>query len=124
VAPVRGKGRGVLAARPIAEDELVERNPVIVIPADEWPSIQCTVVTKFCFVWHEGRDDAALALGLGSLINHSASPNVMARTCLKERVIEFWALRDIDEGEELTIDYNADREIPEPLGFRVYDGRA
>ncbi len=110
-----------MAARPFAAEEVVERNPVLVIPGEEWPRISETIVAKYCFVWREAKDESALALGLGSLFNHSNWPNVTAHTHLQERVIEFLAARDIDEGEELTINYNAGRETPEPLGFRSYD---
>ncbi len=119
VASVKGKGRGVLAARRFAEGEVVERDPVLVIPAGDWPGVQHTVVSKYCFLWHEGRDEAALALGYGSLFNHAYTPNVKAQLHLRERVIEFVAVRDIAEGEEITLNYNGEPDATGPVGFRV-----
>lgn len=119
VVSVRGKGRGVVAARRFAEREVVERDPVLVIPAGDWPHLQQTVVSKYCFLWHEGRDEAAVALGYGSLFNHAYTPNVMAQIHLRERVIEFVAVRDIAEGEEITLNYNGDPDATGPVGFRV-----
>lgn len=110
-----------MAARRFAKDEVIERNPVIVIPAQDWPHISETIVAKYCFVWRDAKEESAVALGLGSLFNHSYRPNVTAHTDVPGRAIEFLAARDIDEGEELTINYNAGRETPEPLGFRSYD---
>ncbi len=119
VASLPGKGRGVLAERPFPEGEVVERDPVIVIPAEDWPHIRRTVISRYCFVWHEGRDEGAVALGHGSLLNHSYTPNLMARIRLRERVIEFVALRDIGVGEELTLNYNGEPDDSAPVGFRV-----
>ena len=35
--------------------------------------------------------------------NHSCAPN--ARLCIRQRRVEFYALRDIAAGEEITVDY-------------------
>lgn len=120
VVSVAGKGRGVVAARRFAEREVVERDPVLVIPAGDWPHLQRTVVSKYCFLWHEGRDEAAVALGYGSLFNHAYTPNVKAQIHLRERVIEFVAVRDIAEGEEITLNYNGEPDATGPVGFRVH----
>lgn len=37
--------------------------------------------------------------------NHSCGPN--ARLCIRERRVEFYALRDIELGEEITVDYGS-----------------
>ena len=56
----------------------------------------------------------ALALGQGSLYNHSSHPNAHGEPRLRERVIEFTAARPIGRGEEITIDYRGsetDRQV-------------
>ena len=122
VRAIPGKGRGVVAARPLAKGEVIERDLVLVIPADEWPSIEETIVCRYCFSWPEGGEDAAIALGNGSFLNHSYAPNAVAWRKVRQRAIEFVALRDIDEDEEVTLNYNGDPDDTAPMGFRVRDG--
>jgi SET domain-containing protein len=118
---LRGKGRGVIAGRRFGKDELIERDPVIVIPPEEWVLLQETVLADYCFFWREGADDVAVALGHGSLLNHSYSPNAISVRHLRQRVIDFVALRDIEEGEEITLNYHGDPESQDPVSFDVKD---
>ncbi len=120
VAAIPRKGRGILAGRPFAEGEVIERAPVLVVPAGDWPRVQETVVGRYCFSWGRQLTSGALALGRCSLFNHSYQPNAYAHPYLKERVMEFVALRDIAEGEEITINYNGEPDAEGPVGFRVY----
>lgn len=122
VVKVRGKGRGVRAARRFRRDEVIERAPVVVLSAADWEIASQTEVARYCFLWGPGGRQAGIALGTGSLFNHSYTPNAIARPLVGERVMEFVALRDIDEGEEITINYNGDPEDRAPVGFRVREG--
>lgn len=119
MASVRGKGRGLIAARRIPAGEVIERAPVMVAPGEQWPSLVETVFARYCFSWRDGTDDTALALGLCSLINHSYSPNVYSQRHVRERVIEFIALWDIEEGDELTMNYNGEPDDQAPVAFTV-----
>jgi uncharacterized protein len=47
----------------------------------------------------------ALALGLGSMFNHSRRPNVAWERDISSLSIRYFALRDINGGEELCISY-------------------
>ncbi len=58
-----------------------------------------------------------LVLGYGVLYNHSSDPNLFHRTAGR-LLLEFVALRDIDEGEELPHDYG-----PEYWGDRSIQRR-
>jgi hypothetical protein len=108
------RGRGVLAAARIREGQLVERSPVLVIPHGDRAAADSTIAFTYVFMWehgtveedlyrHEGR--AAIALGFTSLLNHSYMPNCTFIRHIDELVLDLVALRDIEEGEELTIDY-------------------
>lgn len=55
----------------------------------------------YVFGW--GSDSTALALGYGSLYNHSYEPNAETLETPDELVIT--ALRTIDEGDEIFINY-------------------
>jgi SET domain-containing protein len=119
VKRVKGKGRGVFAVDPIAEGALIERVPVLVMPladvknADEW-----TGLASYVFMW--GVETVALALGYGSLYNHSYKPNARYNDEAPQTKT-FVALRDIAPGEEITINYNGDPDDAAPVGFSVLE---
>jgi uncharacterized protein len=108
------RGRGVLAGEPISAGELIERAPVLAIPASDRAAADGTIVFTYVFMWehdtveedlykHQGR--AAIALGYTSLLNHSYSPNCKFVRRIDDMVIDLVALRTLEAGEELTIDY-------------------
>ena len=73
VVPIDGKGRGVVAELPIARGDVVERAHVVVVPEDQAAHLDGTVLEHYVYDWPEGR--VAVALGNGSLFNHSFRPN-------------------------------------------------
>lgn len=114
VAERGARGRGVLADSRIEAGELVERSPVLVIPPPDRAASDGTIVFTYVFMWehgtveedlykHEGR--AAIALGFTSLLNHSYEPNCEFIRHIDDLAIDLVALRPIEAGEELTIDY-------------------
>ena len=106
---VPGKGRGVIAMHDIARGELVERSPVIPIAHgdSEKPGL-----SDYAFAWgedvpgFEAGKECAIALGYISLYNHSTSSNVRLERHYADNEMSIHALRDIEAGEELTIDYD------------------
>ncbi len=119
VVRVPGKGRGVVAGRRFSRGEVVDAAPVVVLPAAQWAVLEETEMCRFCFVWDDDKGSVAVALGRGSLFNHSYRPNVTPEKKVRSKVMVFVALRDIDPGEELTINYNGDVDSREPVGFEV-----
>ncbi|MGI9033785.1 MAG: SET domain-containing protein [Acidimicrobiales bacterium] len=119
VKSIPGKGRGVVAARAFDEGDVLERAPVLVITAEDWEQAGTTILARYCFGWREGAGDSALVLGHCSLLNHSYAPNAWACSYIADRAIEFVALRDIAEGDEITINYNGDPDSDGPMDFRV-----
>jgi hypothetical protein len=111
------KGRGVFARRPIPEGALIERAPVIVIPATDWKTMEPTVAYNYTFAWGPDDEDAAIALGYGSLYNHSYAPNARFERHFENLVIEFIALRNIAQDEEILVNYNEDPADRTPLWF-------
>ncbi|MEQ9408680.1 MAG: SET domain-containing protein [Fuerstiella sp.] len=112
------KGRGVFARSFIAAGTEIERVPVIVIPEDEVLNESSTVMQQYVFEW--GRGTVALALGCGSMYNHSYSPNARYDDVGRMTKV-FTALRDILPGEEVTINYNGDENDRTPVGFELMD---
>ncbi|ACV61693.1 nuclear protein SET [Desulfofarcimen acetoxidans DSM 771] len=122
IADCGKKGRGVLAGKKFKRGEIIEQAPVIVIPGSELYSIKSTVLNDYYFIWAKDENNlktGAIALGCGSLYNHSYKPNATFNKKHKDLIIEFKALSDIEEGEEITINYNGDPEDDAPLYFEV-----
>jgi SET domain-containing protein len=122
MADTGGKGRGVFARRRIRKDAIIERSPVIVIPAEEWAGMEETILSNYVFDWGENNEHAAVALGYVSIYNHSYTPNASLSECTEEGTIEVVALRDIDAGEEIFVNYNGEPDDREELWFTVVDG--
>jgi len=99
--------RAVVAVVTIKAGTLIEACPVIRIPYDEvyGDDHPNPTISWYCFGWSAGF--TSLALGFGSLYNHSKTPNADYKPqngdCL---VIK--AIKDIPIGEEVTIDYFPD----------------
>ena len=106
-------GRGVYAMRPFEEGEVIERCPVVAVGADDVSVIQRTTLGRYTFQW--GKSEAAIALGYGSIYNHSDQPNAITRRLEHELVIEVVALRPIEVGEEICHSYG---EAIEGYGFQ------
>lgn len=107
------KGRGVFAARAYAAGEVVEECPVVLL-RKSYKTLHKELKT-FVFHWDvpEGAADTqALALGYGSLYNHSNPSNLRYQTDSDSLVLRLIAVRDIPADEELTINYNADDGAP------------
>lgn len=96
-------GRGIFATRDIEHGEVIERSPVIVIESES--HISGTILEAYVFEWRGQKKDCAIALGVGSIFNHSWNPNVAYRPVLSKMEIHYKAARDISKGEQLFINY-------------------
>ena len=108
-------GRGVFAEKGFYRDEVVEIAPVVlmnVLIRDKPTTLQ-----RLVFSWsYLAKSDVhhAIALGYGSLYNHSDTPNLRYEADPDSNTIRFVALRIIDPGEQLTIDYDQIGEDEKP----------
>mgnify|MGYP003342963020 FL=1 len=101
------KGLGVFAERHISSNEVVEIAPVIQIEVDY--NELAEQLQRRVFHWERlaGRAGVhALALGYGSMYNHDNPANMRYYSDIDGTAIRFVAARDIEVGEELTINYN------------------
>ena len=62
-------------------------------------------------------DFVVLALGYGSLYNHSKTPNCKYKILQKQKVIRYVALKDIIKDEEILFDYSKSSSSKAPLWF-------
>ena len=119
VKRIKGKGRGVFARRLIRKGELIEKVPMLVLPVEEYhDGLGKTSLANYCFNWKEGT--VALALGYGSLYNHSYRPNARYAD-VWPNTKEFIALRNIQPGEEITVNYNGKPRSRLAVWFDVVD---
>ena len=119
IRDVAGKGRGVFAQKRFAPGELIEQAPVIVLPSAQAGFLDQTLLKNYYYHWDNA--SVALALGFGSLYNHAYAPNAHYVKSVKEALIKFVALRTIEVGEEITVNYNGDPTDQAALWFAVID---
>ena len=98
-------GRGVFASGDIAKSELIERCPIIFLTKEDYPLVKKTTLLNYYFL-NEEENRSAIALGFGSLYNHSYEPNATYEKHLEDGHIDFIAIRDIGRDEEITVNYN------------------
>jgi len=113
VRQIPRKGRGVFARSRIPIGTVIERVPIIVVPARELQPGQ-SALADYTYEW--GRDTLAIALGYGCLYNHSYRPNAEVQS--SGRSLMFVAIRTIRRGQEVTFNYNG-AYSRKPVGFRV-----
>jgi SET domain-containing protein len=82
IGPSALHGLGVFATRAFAAGDIIERCPVVVVPAAERPLLDET-----------------------NLYNHSPLPCARYLKIFGADTVEFAAVRDIDSGHEITVDY-------------------
>ncbi|WP_246141693.1 SET domain-containing protein [Phaeodactylibacter luteus] len=116
-APSPLGGRGVFTAAPIPEGAIIEICPVIVMPREHLKYLDETGLYDYYFLWGEEDEECAVALGYGSLYNHSYEPNAMYLPDFMGSTLLFTALKDIEAGTEITVNYNGDPEDDEEVWF-------
>ena len=110
-----GMGRGVFAVSRIPADTLLFSDPVMPVPGDQCPegSVLDAIVFRWSAAVGDGLGRGAIVLGLGTVLNHSRSPNVVVSFERDPDRVDFYALRDIGPGEQLSHDYGYDEYPPE-----------
>ena len=117
---VLGAGRGIFARRDIKKGERIETCPIIEIPAGDASAINESTLLTYLFFHGKQKEKIWLALGFGSLYNHSYEPNASYKLSLEDSTIEFVATRDIVADSEITFDYKAGNpKEANPLWFEV-----
>lgn len=110
-------GRGVFTSREINERDLIEVCQVVVIPKSELPIVHKTILHDYYFLWGPDMKDGAIALGYGSLYNHAIHPNADFILDIENMSIDIVAIKDIQPGEEITINYHGEPGNDKNLWF-------
>jgi SET domain-containing protein len=107
-----GMGRGLAAFTMIEKGKFVMECELLVLSQFDTPIANMTELKHYTFKYNESQD--CLVLGNGEIFNHSDEPNVKyelvdyTQDGETRKVMMFTAIRHIDAGEQLFIDYNAD----------------
>jgi SET domain-containing protein len=109
------QGRGVFAKRDIARGRVIEVSPVLILSANDSKKIANTSLVNYHYEW--GKGTYALAMGAGSLFNHSYKANAQYYMNYNNDTISFYAVRDIKKGEEIFINYNGNHSSSKKVWF-------
>lgn len=101
----RTKGRGLYATKGIKSGELIEACELIVMDYDE---VQDTLEG---YVYEYSKYRVAIALGNGSLLNHSDRSNSEFYFNYRKKQLCIRAKKNIRQGEEITINYGYNSEM-------------
>jgi len=120
IGETANKGRGMFTKRAIKADTVIETAPVIVMPAADRALLDQTLLHDYIFEWQPGDEKmCCMALGHIPLYNHSYQSNCEYFMNYDDNTMYVQAIRDIDAGEELTINYNGPWNDATPVWFDV-----
>lgn len=126
VANSTQKGRGVFTRERIPAQTIIEIAPVIVMEKADREHLDKTKLHDYIFEWGkkkgqpEGQtEQCCMALGLIPIYNHSYQSNCEYFMDYEEASISVKTVRVIENGEELTINYNGDWDDAKPVWFTV-----
>ncbi|MEK7168548.1 MAG: SET domain-containing protein-lysine N-methyltransferase [Patescibacteria group bacterium] len=113
-------GRGVYALSNIKKGEVIERCPIIEVPKHDMANLNESILVTYFFYFGKKKQRLLIALGFGSIYNHSHKPNAIYEIKLTENTINFIALNDIKKDEEITFNYShGNPKNKNPLWFEV-----
>ena len=117
VKRIRGKGWGAFCAKKIPYNADFNVTPLLVLTARE---VKLMAGSTLEIYWYEfGKKRCALGLGLGSIMNHSSTPNCSFHFSKAKRTLTFFALKTIPAHTELTHDYGWTQENYEDQKIKV-----
>jgi SET domain-containing protein len=100
--------RCIKAARDIKKGELIERCPVIFVPDTQCDDLEKTSLSHYYYCWNDEKH--AVVLGYCVLTNHSYTPNAEFKKNIKNKTMDYYALKDIKKDEEILINYNQEKK--------------
>jgi len=98
--------RGVFAGVDIKKGETIERCPIIEVSKHDTANLNESLLVTYFLYFGRNKERLAVMLGFGSLYNHSYHPNATFKIKIKEKLVDFIALKNIKKDEEITFNYN------------------
>jgi len=112
-------GRGVFTKEKIPADTVIETAPVIVMTAADRIHLDKTPLHDYIFEWGKDKKQCCMALGLVPIYNHSYKSNCEYFMDFDDATMFVKTVRAIQEGEELTINYNGDWDDETKVWFDI-----
>jgi len=102
-----GKGLGVFSIDKIYKEEIIEECHLINLPVKSHSLLVDDFLINYRFRWPNiGNEyEIVLPLGFGAIYNHSDFPNAAWKDHPEFKAFQFYALRDIEVGEEICTFY-------------------
>ncbi|OIO61417.1 MAG: hypothetical protein AUJ47_09625 [Candidatus Marinimicrobia bacterium CG1_02_48_14] len=116
ICEIKDKGRGVISTENIAQGEIIETCPLIILGEQDSQFIgEKSDTLRHYHLYQQKFNRNCIMLGYASLYNHSFEPNsdIEYENDPKAKILIFRAIKDIGVGEEITWDYNFDNNIVE-----------
>jgi hypothetical protein len=110
------KGLGVFALKDFKDGEVVETCPALIFNTKDRKRLEKTQLAHYIYPWRSTRG-AALVLGYGSVYNHSFAPNADWKQNFKTQSMVFRAIKDINKGDEITVNYNSEPDDNTPIDW-------
>jgi len=98
-------GRGVFAQRAIKIGSIIEECPIIKMKLREMTVRKHMLLNYYAFMIDEQNEYTGIALGYGSLYNHSNNCNAFYYFNKEKELMIFEAIHPISKDEEITINY-------------------
>ena len=117
VAHSNKRGRGVFTSESIEANTIIEISPVLVLNPKDRKLVEQTILFDYIFEWGIGGKKACIALGYLSLYNHAYDANCDYEMDYDANIMTIKAVRPIQKGEELFINYNAIPNDISPIWF-------
>lgn len=111
------KGRCVIATKEYKIGDFVCADPVLILNEQDSKIIQNTKLFSYDYFWTE--TCSCIVFGYGSMFNHSSDPNVKFIKDYENNLMRYEAIKNINIGDEMYIDYNGDALEKTPIWFKV-----
>lgn len=114
------KGRGVACIQTIEKHSIIEVCPAIICDSESTALLHRSHLHDYYFIWDAEEKTSAIALGYGSLYNHSNEPNADFEVDYDSQSIIITALSQIESMQEITLDYNSGKSSEHSLWFKIH----
>jgi uncharacterized protein len=107
-------GNGVFACKDFAVGEVVEVCPTVPMSEEDAKLISQTLAEYWFYEW-ETQTDSAMVLGYGMVYNHDPDANAEYTLDYSMRTVTIKAVKPIQTGEQIFINYNKYTPSDKPL---------
>jgi SET domain-containing protein len=117
------KGRGLISKKYIQKGTIIDIAHVLLLSNKDEEKTKETLINNYVFEWNDPNNGSdyktALAMSPCEFMNHSYDPNVAYEKNYQDKTIKFYAIKDIQPGMELTINYNGKLSNLDPMWFEL-----